>query len=616
MARDLVLTPYPRRIRRSGKPFTLRPVGVIRLVGPVNRLLSAGEWLQEMALVEANCRWNICAGEHGPDKDAVATIRLDRKVRHDQGYELVVSSDGIDIRARTPQGAFHAVAAVGQLLMQSRRCLPAVHIEDEPDLPARGVMLDISRDKVPTMATLYELVDLLALLKYNQLQLYTEHTFQYRQHPIVWKTASPMSGEDILRLQEYCRERFIEMVPNQNSFGHMERWLKHSPYRPLAECPDGFRHTPNGPKRAPTSLCPTDPGSMGLVRSMFNELLPHFTSDLFNVGCDETWEIGVGRSKALCERKGVGRVYLDFLMKIYKSVTRHNRTMMFWGDIVLKHPELIAELPRDLIALEWGYEVNHAFDERAGKFAEAGVPFYICPGTGTWNSIGGRTANMMGNLSNAGKQAMRHGAIGFLNTDWGDSGHWQYLPVSYGPIAYGAAACWCSRKLHVVDLAEALNLFVFRDAAGVMGDAALDLGRVTDPMPARSNCNILFRILQSPLVNTEVVRDCSREVLKAGRYMIDDVVARLSKAQMDRPDADLVEDEFRNAARLLRHACRLGSAKLATRKSGGAVKVGTLAKDLQEIIPEHRRLWLARNRPGGLRESAGRMEKLLAQYEG
>ena len=96
-------------------------------------------------------------------------------------------------------------------------------------------MLDISRDKVPTMETLYALVDLLAGWKINQLQLYTEHTFAYRQHPEVWAEASPLTGQEILGLDAYCRKRFVELVPNQNSFGHMHRWLKHARYAPLAE---------------------------------------------------------------------------------------------------------------------------------------------------------------------------------------------------------------------------------------------------------------------------------------------------------------------------------------------------------------------------------------------
>ena len=58
-------------------------------------------------------------------------------------------------------------------------------------------MLDVSRGKVPTMKSIWELIDLLAKLGYNELQLYVEHTFAFAEHPIVWKEASPLTGDEI-----------------------------------------------------------------------------------------------------------------------------------------------------------------------------------------------------------------------------------------------------------------------------------------------------------------------------------------------------------------------------------------------------------------------------------
>ena len=208
-------------------------------------------------------------------------------------------------------------------------------------------MLDVSRCKVPTLDTLFELVDMLAGLKLNQLQLYTEHTFAYRDHREVWANASPLTGQDILELDAYCQAQFVELVPNQNSFGHMVPWLTHPKYADLAEAPEGFDYPWGGRSEGPFSLNPTDPRSLELLQSLYDDLLPHFTSPLFNVGCDETWDLGTGRSKAVCEERGTHRVYLDFLLDIYRLVQERGRTMMFWGDIIVQAPELIPELPKD-----------------------------------------------------------------------------------------------------------------------------------------------------------------------------------------------------------------------------------------------------------------------------
>ncbi len=297
-----------------------------------------------------------------------------------------------------------------------------------PTFPVRGVMLDISRNKVPSMATLYSLVDLLAGLKINHLQLYTEHTFAYSAHREVWADASPMTAEEVLLLDSYCRERFIELAPNQNSFGHLQGWLRLPRYRELAECPGGFEWPWGGRSEEPFSLDPSNPGSLRLLEGLFDELLPNFTSRLFNVGCDETFDLGQGKSRQLCGRMGKGRVYLDFLRKIHKLVSVRGRTMLYWGDIIMEHPELVHELPDDAVALEWGYEANHPFDEHGAKLGASGVPWWVCPGTSSWNSFAGRTENCLGNLRSAARSGMAHGATGFLNTDWGDNGHWQFLP--------------------------------------------------------------------------------------------------------------------------------------------------------------------------------------------
>jgi hypothetical protein len=181
------------------------------------------------------------------------------------------------------------------------------------------------------METLFDLVDMFSGWKINHLELYTEHTFAYQNHREVWAQASPMTGEEVLRLDAYCRERFIELVPNQNSFGHMHHWLELPRYNHLAECPDGFELTWQGHTRQmpPFSLNPTDRRSIEFMRELFSELLPHFSSTKFNVGCDETWDVGRGRSAGAVDEKGAGRVYLDYLLGIYDLVKRHQRTMHF-----------------------------------------------------------------------------------------------------------------------------------------------------------------------------------------------------------------------------------------------------------------------------------------------
>lgn len=611
------LLPIPRVLEYGDDLWKLPDEGVIVLNGPELQALRFTAVQLQQALQKTSLTWPLTAGSLSTTAgEALISLNvIPHSMAHAQGYELTITAGQISVVASEAAGVFYGVQTLGQLLEQHGRELPTLRCRDWPDFPNRGVMLDVSRDKVPTMDTLYKLVDLFASWKLNQLQLYTEHTFAYRQHKVVWQDASPITGEEILALDAYCRERFIELVPNQNSFGHMRRWLVHPEYNDLAECPGGC-DTIWGYFDEPFTLNPSDPRSLDLVRSLYDELLPHFSSSQFNVGCDETVDLGRGRSKALVEEKGEGRVYFDFLMEIYREVSKRGRTMQFWGDIIVNHPDLVAELPRDVIALEWGYEATHDFDGRAAVFARSGIPFYVCPGTATWNTVGGRTNNALGNLKNAAVNGLKHGAIGYLNTDWGDRGHWQPLPVSYVGFGYGAAVSWAYEANEALDISAAISHFVFQDAHNAMGQLMYELGNAHDHTDMQDfNGTILFRILQA--TPEEMQNRLKNEDGAVGERLhktiaaVDGLITRLEETQMQCADAELVEQEFAWAAEMMRHACERA---LWISTGQPAAERPSLKADAERLIRTYHKIWHSRNRPGGYRESVERLEEMARAY--
>jgi len=616
----MVFAPIPQRLTFTESSFTLTP-GLIALSAAEPWTLDfTARQLQQTVADAADVAMEIVAGNPVPDQARITLNIAVNASRHPQGYELTIDSSGVNIVASTPAGIFYGVQTLRQVLTQAGATLPGLRITDWPDFPNRGVMLDISRDRVPTMEALYELIDQLAALKINQFQLYTEHTFAYRQHPIVWQDASPMTGEEILALDAYCQERFIELVPNQNTFGHMGRWLKHEPYAHLAETTDGWV-TPWGEIRTEPFTIAPGAESLELVRGLLEELLPHFRSRQVNVDADETFDLGQGKSKERFEKEGEGRVYLDFLMQIYRVVKASGHTMQFWGDIIVKHPDLVPELPRDVIALEWGYEANHAFDEHGAIFAASGVPFYVCPGTSSWRTLAGRTDNAIGNLRNAAENGLKHGAIGYLNTDWGDLGHMQPLPVSYLGFLVGAAESWSHAASADLDVPAALDAFVFKDEAGVMGKFVYDLGNAYQLLdPDSFNSSLFFNVLvrdAETLAQQGIGpgKGFSREQCNQVLEQIGEMVEPLARAQMQRADASLIQREFNWVAGMLWHACRRIAWINSIRAGEEDVELRrTLAQEIDGLIDAYRELWLARSRPGGFSDSVARLEKLRTEY--
>ncbi len=555
-------------------------------------------------------------GRRVPDREPVET--LDGSLTP-QGYRLEVDDDAVRVVGADEAGVRHARATLAQLRHSAQapdaageRTLPACRIEDWPDFAVRGVMLDVSRDRVPSMPTLRDLVDRLAGWKINQLQLYMEHTFAYAGHEDVWRRADPYTADDMRSLDTHCRSRGVELVANQNTLGHFERWLRLERYRPLAIAPDGFDWV-IGIHRPALTLDPANPEAFALVSDLLAQLVPQLRSTRVHIGLDEPWELS-------SERRGE---WAQWLCALRDLPVLSDRELLVWGDVPTAHGDLLAELPDGVTVCEWGYEDNHPFDERTARLEEAGVPFWVCPGTSSWMSISGRVENMIQNIRSAAAAGVAHGAGGLLVTDWGDMGHQQQPCVSDPGLATAAAFGWCVDAHAELDsgaLATLLDVHCYDDPAREMGKAVVGLGRtcrmVGPQLPNMSALALPFLLPQWPM-GRALTKGLSAADLEAVQSLLDDTTVALGRARPRRPDGRLVVEEMVATAALLRLACRDAGLRLqgnGTLESVAGADRDALATELVARIDEHRRLWLERFRPGGLSDSAAWFEHVLHCY--
>jgi hexosaminidase len=575
------LFPPPRRARPlargysppADRPLTVSLVGT-RDEGPRSRLLSATAG--RAAAVEAD----VCLVVGAADLPV-------------QGYRLRVGEEGVSVLAADEGGLWNAVATLRQLIrVAGSEPWSGCEIEDEPAFPVRGVMLDVSRDRVPRTEALRALIDRLADLKVNQLQLYTEHTFAYAGHEPVWRRASPFTPSEVRELDDFCHERGVELVPNQQSFGHWHRWLTHPDYANLAEHPPGIEHAFSVAPQ-PYGLNPTDPRTIALLEDLYDQLLPCFRSRTFNVGLDEPLDLGLGASRSACAGAGKGAVYLEFLRQVHARVEARDHRMQFWGDAILEYPDLVDQLPQDAVALEWGYEAGHPFDAHAGRFAASGLEFYVCPGTSSWQGPLGRTGNVERNLAEAAQAGARHGATGYLVTDWGDFGHWQPPDVSLPGLLLAAGHGWrAGLVLARADWAGHLDRHLPPTEAD--GATLLALGDVS--AAAGSACKnaapwfYVMRYAHQPFP-PELAQDVTANRLQ---------LAREALAGVPLPPGALS-----TAAAIADWGCRLGVARAQRASTEG------LARELEDLLPAYREGWLRTSRSGGLDDSVGRLEALV-----
>ena len=624
------LHPYPRRITRTGEDLTWPSASLpIHLDRRTAAPTPADEALYRALKQSGLDIRSTPSTPNAPPPPRRIDLRVAPEASsHRESFHLTVTPTGASVTGSDPAGLFygtHALAAWIRFAAQhTPGRVPGVEIHDHPAFPVRGIMIDVSRDRIPTVPELFDLIDELARWRINQLQLYTEHTFAYARHERVWRGWDPLTPEEIRALDQACSERFIELVPNQQSFGHMHHWLVHEPYRALAEVPEGVEH-PFSHEPEPFSLAPEDPESLRLIEELYDELLPNFTSGELNVGLDETMDLGQGRSRAACEARGTGRVYLEFLQAIAERVRARGRRMQFWADILVRHPELVPEVPQDAIACLWGYEKDHPFEHETALVAEAGLDFLVCPGTSSWQSLAGRHGNMVGNLESAVHWARERGARGILVTDWGDRGHLQPKPASYPGWIVAADLSWNPDAPATRRTPEGLAQLVARHALGdcnpATGRALVQLSRTGELTGAHianaSPLSILLTAVDGPFP-PERLAGLSVEGLERARMHIRNTLEQLDEqrdASTER--CQLVEAELRWIAAVLDLAARLGIARLRSDDARPDPCLASgLAAELDELARTHTELWLRRSRPGGLERSRDWLERVARWLRG
>ncbi|MDK2808471.1 MAG: hypothetical protein PWP24_1206 [Clostridiales bacterium] len=380
-------------------------------------------------------------------------------------YEINITKDGICLYARDNQSLLYAVQTLRQIVIQKGALLPALTIFDYPKILNRGYYFDVTRGRVPTLEGLKALADKMSFYKLNQLQLYVEHSFLFRDFSEVWRDDTPLTAQDIMELDAYCRTLHIELIPSLASFGHLHKVLSTKTYRDLCEL--------EGSDEQPFSYCErmehhtidvSNEKSVSLIKAMLLEYMPLFSSKRFNICADETFDLGKGKNKERAAQVGIERLYLDFLKQLCEFLQSQGKQPMFWGDILLKQPEMIKELPSNSICLNWDYNAQGT-DSNVAKLQDLGAKQYVCPGVHGWRRLINSYEDAYANIKRMAGYAHTYQTEGLLNTDWGDYGHINHPEFSTTGMIYGAAFSWKETDITFEEINQAISGIEYRDTS-------------------------------------------------------------------------------------------------------------------------------------------------------
>jgi hypothetical protein len=427
---DLHLVPAPRECK-DVKSIRIGTAG-LRVIADRN----AEDEFAAKDLEEALKERGIAVG-----KAAAPVVRLERMTsarakerfeKPEEAYEINPSSArGLVVSAETSAGVFYGAQTVKQLIRGSGKDweLLVPTVRDWPAMPHRGISDDWSRGPLPNMDFLKREIRTLAAFKYNIFSPYFEHTFAYASTPVAAFPGGAMTPDEGRELVEYAAKYHILIIPEQEAFGHLHHVLKFEEYSHLAETPHG------------AVLAPGDPGTLPQISEWFGELAKVFPGPYAHIGADETFELGLGRTRDEVQQQGLGKVYLSFLSQIHEQLAPLHKRLLFWGDIAENSPELVGTLPKDMIAVSWHYDAKPDFTKNLEPFLKSGLETWVATGVNNWNRVYPDNNEALGNIRGFVRDGQKLGATGLLNTVWNDDGEGIFDENWFG-ILFGAAASW------------------------------------------------------------------------------------------------------------------------------------------------------------------------------
>lgn len=531
-------------------------------------------------------------------------LTVDQKLKKEE-YRLTISEagtllhggrdSGIELYGGSDAGILYGIQTLRQLIEAYGAVLPCMEIEDYPDIPNRGFFHDVTRGRIPTLVTMKAMADQLAYYKINQLQLYIEHSFLFKDFSEVWRDDTPLTPEEILELDAYCKNLHIDLIPSVASFGHLYKVLRTKTYSGLCELPDADKPPYSIYKRmAHHTLDTSNPESFEFVKKMLSEFMPLFSSDYFNFCADETFDLGKGRSKELADRIGVNNMYVDFVKRISDFVIASGKKPMFWGDIICGFPEALEKLPKDIICLNWGYDPKQ--DERVTKiFADAGAVQYVCPGVQGWNQFINPLKCAYDNISRMSGYALKYHAAGLLNTDWGDLGHVNHPEFSTAGMIYGAAFSWNGQIPEFEDINRLISRMEY-------GDSSETFLSVVTELPARSVFTwfevVCFKEAAEKRFSDKpwapVLEDISFEKVKKANEKLEEDIARIYRILSGaRAEKRGLYKAYLIAAEGMKLWNDVGVMVACGAKENRTSEAGALAVRLEYWFRDYRQLWLS-----------------------
>ncbi|SFW67649.1 family 20 glycosylhydrolase [Chitinophaga sancti] len=373
------IIPYPQQLVPQAGEFVITTK--TKLVVPAGKTFS-NEAAQLQALIKQGLGQALPAGTKAGAGSIVLT--QNDQLAGEEDYTLSISTQEIQVGAKTPTGMFRAIQTLRQLMpvavegtttKLAKIAIPAANITDHPAYGWRGMHLDVSRHFF-SIGYLKKFINVLALYKMNKFHIHLTDDqgwrIEIKKYPlltergawrefnnqdsacmeksktnpdmaidpshIIHKDGKTLYGGFYTQAQmkdliAYAAARHIEIIPEIDMPGHMMAAIREYPF---LSCQGGVKWG----KLFTTPICPCKESTFEFAENVFTEIAALFPSQYIHLGADEvdksTWEHFDGVQDFMKEHqiKDVDELQSYFVKRMEKFFNSKGKKLIGWDEIL------------------------------------------------------------------------------------------------------------------------------------------------------------------------------------------------------------------------------------------------------------------------------------------
>ena len=378
--------PVPAKVEAGTGQWVVQQGLTISVSGPDDpRVRSAAQRFVDHLSLQTGIPLRYLTAQ--PDKATIA-ISCDRpgekvqKLGEDESYKLDVTATGAKLSAPTALGVIHGLQTLLQLVAPSSQgfAAPAVHIEDTPRFPWRGLLLDSCRHWMPT-EVVKRTLDGMEAVKMNVLHFHLSENQGFRVESKKFPKLQEMGSgghyytqDQIKELIAYARDRGIRVIPEFDMPGHTTAWFVG--YPELASAPGPYEIETKWGVFDP-AMDPTKESTYKFLDKFIKEMTGLFPDEFFHLGGDEVngkqWDANSEIQSFMKSHnmKTNEELQTYFTQRVVKIILKYKKTPVGWDEV------LTPDVPKEVVVHSWRGPESEAKAVQQGNRALLSNGYYL-----------------------------------------------------------------------------------------------------------------------------------------------------------------------------------------------------------------------------------------------